>query len=85
MISLARLLRLPFFPITPTFPLLGPLGALPLPTKWVIRFGEPLPIDDLEADAARDELLVSRLTEDLRARVQALVDEGLRARPSVWG
>ncbi len=81
----ARAVGLPFVPVTPTFPWLGPLGLLPVPTKWVIRFGEPLPIDDLEADAARDELLVSRLTEDLRARVQALVDEGLRARPSVWG
>ena len=81
----ARAVGLPFLPVTPTFPWLGPLGLLPMPTKWVIRFGDPLPIDDLDADAAGDELLVSRLTEDLRMRVQALVDEGLSARPSVWG
>ncbi|MFG2463853.1 lysophospholipid acyltransferase family protein, partial [Streptomyces canus] len=32
--TLARLLGFPYFPLTPTFPWLGPLGAVPLPTKW---------------------------------------------------
>ena len=40
--TLARVLGLPYFPITPTFPLLGPLGAVPLPSKWYIEFGEPI-------------------------------------------
>ena len=40
--ALARLLGLPYFPVTPTFPLLGPLGAVPLPSKWLIEFGEPI-------------------------------------------
>ena len=70
--------------MTPTFPLLGPLGVLPLPTKWVIRFGDPVPIEHLEPDAAYDELLISRLTEDLRSQVQELVDTGLSDRESVW-
>jgi 1-acyl-sn-glycerol-3-phosphate acyltransferase len=74
----------PFIPVTPTFPLLGPLGMLPLPTKWVIRIGAPIELSDLGPDAARDELLLSRLTEDLRSEIQALVDEGLSARESVW-
>ena len=39
---LARLLGLPYFPVTPTFPWLGPLGLLPLPSKWLIEFGEPI-------------------------------------------
>jgi 1-acyl-sn-glycerol-3-phosphate acyltransferase len=81
----ARALGLPFVPVTPTFPWLGPLGALPLPTKWVIRIGAPLPIDHLPADAAADELLVSRLTEELRSQVQSLVDVALAERESVWG
>ncbi len=71
-------------PVTPTFPWLGPLGALPLPAQWVLRFGEPISYADLGRDAARDALLVSRLTEELRARIQSLVDAGLRARESVW-
>ena len=74
----------PFVPVTPTFPLLGPLGALPLPTKWVIRIGAPVELSDLAPGAGSDALLLSRLTEDLRAEIQALVDTGLRARESVW-
>ena len=34
---LARLLGAPYFPVTPTFPLLGPLGLVPLPSKWLHR------------------------------------------------
>jgi 1-acyl-sn-glycerol-3-phosphate acyltransferase len=75
----------PFVPVTPTFPLLGPLGVLPLPSKWVIRIGAPIELAGLGPGAARDELLLSRLTEDLRAEIQALVDAGLRERESVWG
>jgi 1-acyl-sn-glycerol-3-phosphate acyltransferase len=74
----------PFVPVTPTFPLLGPLGVLPLPSKWVIRIGAPVELAGLGPGAARDELLLSRLTEDLRAEIQALVDAGLRERESVW-
>jgi 1-acyl-sn-glycerol-3-phosphate acyltransferase len=81
----ARAMGLPFLPVTPTFPLLGPLGLLPLPTKWVIRIGEPLALSHLGPDAAADELLISRLTEDLRTQIQALVDVGLAERESVWG
>ena len=81
----ARALGLPFLPVTPTFPLFGPLGFMPLPSKWVIRFGRPIPIDHFEPDAATDELLISRLTEDLRSQVQTLVDTGLADRESVWG
>jgi 1-acyl-sn-glycerol-3-phosphate acyltransferase len=80
----ARVLGLPLLPITPTFPWLGPLGVLPLPAQWVIRFGEPIDYTDLAPDAARDALLLSRLTEELRERIQALVDDGRRARGSMW-
>ena len=76
---------LPFLPVTPSFPLLGPLGLLPLPSKWVIRIGKPISIDHLEPDAATDELLISRLTEDLRGQIQTLVDTGLADRESMWG
>jgi 1-acyl-sn-glycerol-3-phosphate acyltransferase len=81
----ARALGLPFLPVTPTFPLLGPLGALPLPSKWVIRIGQPVALDHLEPDAASDELLVSRLTEELRSEIQSLVEVGLSDRESLWG
>ena len=44
--SLARLLGVPYIPITPIFPLLGLLGLVPLPSKWLIEFGEPIETDD---------------------------------------
>jgi len=80
----ARAVGLPFLPVTPTFPLLGPLGLLPLPTKWVIRIGEPISIDHLAPDAVRDELLISRMNEELRSTIQVLIDTGLSDRGSVW-
>jgi 1-acyl-sn-glycerol-3-phosphate acyltransferase len=79
-----RALGLPFLPVTPTFPLFGALGLLPLPTKWIITIGEPIDLDYDDPDAASDDLLVSRLTAELRASVQALVDRGLEERESVW-
>ena len=81
---IARSLGLPFVPVTPTFPLLGPLGLLPLPAKWSVRFGPPLSLDGLGMGAVEDELIISRLTEELRAEIQTMVDDGVRARPSVW-
>ncbi len=81
----ARAVGLPFLPVTPTFPALGPLGAVPLPSKWSIRFGEAVATAELPPRAADDDLLVWRMTEELRQRIQAMVDAGLEARASVWG
>ena len=67
---LARLLSLPYFPVTPTFPLLGPLGAIPLPSKWLIEFGEPIPTDELGPDAADDPMVVFNLTDQVRETIQ---------------
>ena len=83
--TLARSVGVPFIPVTPTFPLLGPLGLLPLPSKWSIRFGAPIETEHLGAKTARDELLVSRMTEELRSEIQSMVDVDLHSRPGVWG
>ena len=83
--TLARSIGVSFIPVTPTFPLLGPLGLLPLPSKWSIRFGAPIETRHLGARSARDELLVSRMTEELRSGIQRMVDADLHARPGVWG
>jgi len=83
--TVARSLGLPFLPVTPTFPWLGPAGLLPLPSKWTIRFGRPLDLGGLGGDAVEDELLISRLNEELRREIQTMVDDGVRSRPSVWG
>jgi 1-acyl-sn-glycerol-3-phosphate acyltransferase len=82
---LAQMLRLPFFPLTPLFPWLGPLGLIPLPTKWSIAFGEPIATAEYGPDAATDMLLVSRLCQQLRERIQSMIDQQLAARASVFG
>jgi 1-acyl-sn-glycerol-3-phosphate acyltransferase len=81
---LAKLLGVPYVPLTPTFPWLGPVGLLPLPAKWRIIFGEPIPVAHLPPEAADDELLVGRLNEKLRATIQETLDRALRERRSVF-
>lgn len=82
--TLADLLRIPYLPVTPTFPALGPLGLLPAPTKWRIKFGEPIPFDNYGPEAADDDLLVGRLSERVRSTIQSMLDNGLQQRKSVW-
>jgi len=79
--SLARLLGLPYLPITPFFPLLGPLGLIPLPSRWIIEFGEPIRTDAYEPDAADDPMLLFNVTDQVRETIQQtlyklLVDRG---------
>jgi 1-acyl-sn-glycerol-3-phosphate acyltransferase len=75
---------LPYFPITPTFPALGPLGVIPLPTKWSIDFADPLPTGSYGPDAAEDPILVNRLSEQVRSTIQGMIDDRLARRRSVW-
>ena len=76
----ARVLGAPYFPLTPTFPWLGPLGAIPLPSKWRIEFCEPIPTAQHGPDAAEDRALVLELSEQVRATIQQKVYENLVAR-----
>ena len=82
--TLARLLGFPYFPITPTFPWLGPLGAVPLPTKWTIQFGEPIPTDGYPPEAADDPMLMFNLTDQVRETIQHTLYELLVQRRSVF-
>ncbi|MBZ0120998.1 MAG: acyltransferase family protein, partial [Sandaracinaceae bacterium] len=76
----AKVVGLPFLPVTPTFPWLGPLGLVPLPSRWVIVLGEPLDLSEHGPDSANDAVLVQRVNEQLRARVQDLVARALSLR-----
>ncbi|BBZ26568.1 acyltransferase [Mycolicibacterium madagascariense] len=67
---LARLLGLPYFPITPLFPLAGPLGLVPLPSKWHIQFGEPISTRDYDESAADDPMVTFELTDQVRETIQ---------------
>jgi len=80
----ARLLGLPYFPITPTFPWLGPLGMVPLPSKWHIEFGEPIETDVFTEGAADDPMLMFNLTDQVRETIQHTLYKLLMQRRSVF-
>ena len=82
--SLARLLGIPYLPITPLFPWLGPLGLIPLPSKWLIEFGEPIRTDDYDATAADDPMLVFNVTDQVRESIQQTLYTLLMKRKSVF-
>ncbi|QDE83742.1 lysophospholipid acyltransferase family protein [Myxococcus xanthus] len=73
----ASFLGLPYVPLTP-------LGPLPLPAKWSIRFGEPIGVEDLAPEAADDLGEVQRLTERTREAIQSMLQSLLRERRSVF-
>jgi 1-acyl-sn-glycerol-3-phosphate acyltransferase len=81
---LARLLDLPHFPITPTFPWLGPLGLVPLPSKWHLDFGEPIHTERYTAAAADDPSVYFEVADDVRDTIQATLWRLLAQRRSVW-
>jgi 1-acyl-sn-glycerol-3-phosphate acyltransferase len=78
--ALARLVGAPYFPVTPTFPWLGPLGLIPLPSKWIIEFGEPIHTDDMDSDVADDPMAVFDLGDQVREVIQQKLYELLEAR-----
>ncbi len=82
--TIAKLIGFPFFPITPTWPLLGLFGFVPLPTKWHIDFGEAIPMTQYGPDAANDLVLVSQLTDQVRNIVQEMIHDRLAQRRSVF-
>lgn len=81
---LARLLGLPYFPVTPFFPLFGLLGAIPLPTKWYIEFGEPIETGNYTPDELDDPMFVFTLTDQVREAIQQALYRRLSRRKSVF-
>ena len=81
---LARLLGLPYFPITPLFPLAGPVGLVPLPSKWHIQFGEPISTDDYDEGAADDPMVTFELTDQVRETIQQTLYQLLANRRNMF-
>jgi 1-acyl-sn-glycerol-3-phosphate acyltransferase len=81
---IAKPLGFPYFPLTPTWPHLGLLGTVPLPTKWSLDFADPLPMDTYGPEAAQDTILVHRLSEQVRSTVQKMINGRLARRRSIW-
>ena len=94
--TLARLLGLPYLPITPTFPWLGLLGLVPLPSKWIIEFGAPIdtttraasvvldPADEADVDVTDDPMVIFDLTDQVRETIQQTLYALLMQRRSVF-
>lgn len=82
--ALASALRLPYFPLTPLFPWLGPVGAVPLPSKWIIEFCEPISTAD-QAAAEPDDDFVAKLADQVRDIIQDKLDELVAERGPAFG
>lgn len=80
----ARLFGLPYFPVTPFWPLLGPLGMIPLPSKWRIQFHAPISVAHLAPAAAEDQHLVMAMADDVRDVIQDGIYENLKLRRGVF-
>jgi 1-acyl-sn-glycerol-3-phosphate acyltransferase len=80
---MARLIGFPYFPISPTFPWLGLLGFIPIPSKWYIDFGQAIPMDGYGSKLADNTMLVSQLTDQVRNIVQEMIYTRLSERKSV--
>ena len=83
--TVARTLNRPYFPVTPTFPWLGPLGLVPLPSKWIIEFGKPIETSAYDEGAADDPMLVFELTDQVRETIQQTLYVLLRERGPAFG
>ena len=80
--GLAKLFGMPYFPISPLLPVLGPLAYLPLPTKYHVTFGAPMRFDGPFDD---EDHVVDEKVAVVKGTVQRMIDESVAARTSVFG
>lgn len=81
---LAKMIGFPYFPVTPTFPWLGLLGVIPLPSKWHIDIGEPIVLPEVDERAMANPVTVARLTEQVRTTIQGMLYARLRQRTTIF-
>ena len=81
---LAKALGSPYVPITPTFPWLGPLGLLPLPSRWHIEFLEPIDLSGYGPGSSEDRSLVFDLSEQIREQIHEALYRGLVKRGAAY-
>jgi 1-acyl-sn-glycerol-3-phosphate acyltransferase len=83
--QVAEALRLPYFPITPLFPWLGPVGMVPLPSRWIIEFCPPVPTDGYEPGDEADPRVIADLSGRIRGTIQRKLDDLLDERGPAFG
>lgn len=81
---IAKFFGLPYFPVTPFWPWLGPLGLIPLPSKWRIQFHPAVHVEEHPPEAADDQALVMALADEIRDTIQEGVYDNLRLRRGVF-
>lgn len=81
---LAHLLRLPFFPVTLTFPWLGPVGVIPLPSRWRLIFCPPIDMSAYVPEDANNPLAVAELSEQVRQTIQETLNQHVTSRRSIF-
>ncbi len=80
----ARLFGLPYFPITPMWPWLGPLGVIPLPSKWRIQFHPPVHTEKHSPESANDQHMVMTISDEVRNTIQKGIYDNLKLRRGVF-
>jgi 1-acyl-sn-glycerol-3-phosphate acyltransferase len=81
---IAKMFGLPYFPVTPFWPWLGPLGLIPLPSRWRIQFHAPIHVEEHPPDAADDQNLVLALSGQVRDVIQQGIYDNLKLRRGVF-
>jgi len=79
--TLARAVGAPYLPVPATLPLLGPLAFAPLPTKFILNFGEPMRFTG-RADAT--DAQVADRVEQVKEALAALIEKGRGERAGVF-
>jgi 1-acyl-sn-glycerol-3-phosphate acyltransferase len=79
--SLGRMLGMPAFPVTLTWPWLGPFGLLPLPVRYRIYFGEPMRFHGNPSD---DDEVIGAQVEQVKERIATMLASGLAKRRSLF-
>lgn len=79
--AIAKLMRMPSFPVTPTFPLLGPAGLLPLPSRYQLLFGAPM---RFEGEGDEEDRVVRGYVDEVKSAIEGLLAKGLARRESVY-
>jgi len=81
LVGVGKMLGMPSFPITLTWPWLGPLGMIPLPARYYIRFGEPM---RFEGDHNDEDEVIEQKVMEVKSTIQGMLREGLASRESIF-
>ena len=82
--AVAKMFGLPYFPLTPFWPWLGPLGLVPLPSKWRIQFHPAIHVEENPPESADDQNLVMALSDQVRDTIQQGLYDNLKLRRGVF-